>query len=61
MMQKITQKPRRSELYAKLEMLREQAPAHGKITLTIHMRDSLAQRYEVTRDESVMIALGGSR
>jgi len=60
MMQKSTQKPLLSELYTKLEMLLEQAPAHGKITLTIHLRDSLAQRYEVTRDESVMIALGGS-
>jgi hypothetical protein len=61
MMQKSTQKPLLSELYAKLEMLLEHAPAHGKITLTIHIRDNLAQRYEVTRDESVMIAFGGSR
>jgi hypothetical protein len=61
MIQKYPPKPLLSELSAKLEILLEQAPAHGKITLTIHMRDNLAQRYEVTRDESVMIALGGSR
>lgn len=37
---------------ALVEMLR-QAPAHGSLTITIHMRDGIPHRFETDRQESL--------
>ncbi|MGD9577677.1 MAG: hypothetical protein AB7Y74_05455 [Syntrophorhabdus sp.] len=42
-----------AELYDQLVLLFEHAPSHGKITLTIHLRDSVAHRYETSRESSI--------
>jgi hypothetical protein len=43
-----------SELYDQLVSMFEQAPDHGKITLAVHLRDGCPQRYETTREASVI-------
>jgi len=47
-----------SELYDQLVSLFEQAPEHGKITLAVHLRDGYPQRYETTREASVLFQGG---
>lgn len=32
------------------------APAHGELTISIHFRNNLAYRFEVIRNESILLA-----
>ena len=48
-----------AELYDTLVSLLEQAPAHGTLTMTIHMRDGIPHRFETTREESIFFRDGG--
>jgi len=43
-----------TELYDQLVSLFKQAPEHGKITLTVHIRDGFPQRYETTSEASIL-------
>jgi len=43
-----------SELYDQLVSMFEQAPEHGKLTLAVHIRDGIPQRFETTREASVL-------
>lgn len=47
-----------TELYDQLVSLFEQAPDHGKITLAVHIRDGFPQRYETTREASILFKGG---
>lgn len=42
-----------AELYDRLVSMFEQSPEHGKIIMTIHMRDGIPQRFETNREESI--------
>ncbi len=44
-----------AEIYDQLVALFEHAPDHGKITLSIHIRDGVPQRYETTREASILL------
>jgi|LSQX01.3.fsa_nt_gb hypothetical protein len=44
-----------SELYDQLVHMLEEAPEHGKIGFTIHVRDGIAHRYETSREASIML------
>ncbi|MGB4406277.1 MAG: hypothetical protein WBI82_05400 [Sphaerochaeta sp.] len=46
------------ELYECLESMLEMSPDHGKITMTIHMRDGIPQRFETNREESIFFKGG---
>ena len=41
------------QLYECLESMLELSPEHGKIIMTIHMRDGIPQRFETSREESI--------
>ena len=46
------------ELYECLESMLELSPEHGKISMTIHMRDGVPHRIETNREESTLIKRG---
>ncbi|NLV83135.1 MAG: hypothetical protein GXY60_01015 [Spirochaetales bacterium] len=43
-----------SELYDQLVSLFEEAPDHGKITLSVFIRDGYPYRYETTKETSIL-------
>ena len=46
------------EIFERLESMLELSPDYGKITMIVHMRDGLPQRYETIREESTLIKRG---
>lgn len=47
-----------AELYDRLVSMFEQSPEYGKLTMTVHMRDGIPQRFETSREESTLIKRG---
>lgn len=43
------------EIYDQLVSLLEHAPDHGKIMLSIHIRDGIPQRYETSQESSILL------